>query len=554
MTRNTAASSACIAAIVALIVIVCWPGVHGFWGRDDFMQLAFARMLGSPWALFVEDHYFPVPGSIFRPLGFASMWLDTALFGTDYPAHAMVDFALHAAVALTLFGVLRSVAVSRPIGLGCTLLFGLHPAVVGTASWWSARFDLLATLFVLLGVRLAFGYRERGHASFLLAALLAALAAMLSKEVGLVVLLPLSWLWLSWAWQTPESRSKAMTAMAATWICAIAYFAWRHAVLGTATSGLTGDMPLVAAIGKGLLDWLQQAPGYLMFWARLDPMQRIALATALLALLGMIIVAAMSTRAASERGRSIDLAVCGLCLLFGPALLQAPIAAFNAAPLSASVSAIEAAMQSRLYYLTMAGFAMFLAALLMPCWNRRAAGMRAALIAALCVGVLALATASRREAASFATRSMEISASARAAVSAINALELPRADCHVAFLDVVPPPEWSIYVSMDSVIKALSPELDRVEHCYFHANYPTYFHLLAAPADPSDAAPYHPLQVDGHTVPWRVIGDVVVAYLAAPADVRASEFPEMLFLQYRDGAFRDISAGVRDGREPATLK
>ena len=70
-----------VLVIVVVVVFIGWPGVHGFWGRDDYFQLALARMIGSPWPLFAHDH-FPVPHSVFRPLGFASMWLDTRPFGT----------------------------------------------------------------------------------------------------------------------------------------------------------------------------------------------------------------------------------------------------------------------------------------------------------------------------------------------------------------------------------------------------------------------------------------------------------------------------------------
>ena len=89
--------------IVAAVSAVSYPNLHGFWGRDDFAQLALARMIGAPWALFVTDHFF-VAGSIFRPLGFFSQWLCVKLFGTDYAPNAAFDIALHAAVALYSVG------------------------------------------------------------------------------------------------------------------------------------------------------------------------------------------------------------------------------------------------------------------------------------------------------------------------------------------------------------------------------------------------------------------------------------------------------------------
>lgn len=55
--------------IVAAVALVSYPNLHGFWGRDDFAQLALVRMIGAPWQFFVTDHYFVI-GSVFRPLGF----------------------------------------------------------------------------------------------------------------------------------------------------------------------------------------------------------------------------------------------------------------------------------------------------------------------------------------------------------------------------------------------------------------------------------------------------------------------------------------------------
>src|SRR3954452_14896947 len=111
-----------VAAVVLAVALVYWPGLYGFWGRDDFMQLAFVRMIGSPWPLFAHDHYFPVPGSIFRPLGFASFWLSQGLFGADYFWNALGDLALHFAVSLALYRVIRAGAIERVPAVLCTLL------------------------------------------------------------------------------------------------------------------------------------------------------------------------------------------------------------------------------------------------------------------------------------------------------------------------------------------------------------------------------------------------------------------------------------------------
>ncbi|MDR3387758.1 MAG: hypothetical protein P4L92_11960 [Rudaea sp.] len=507
----------CAITIAALAAVVLWPGLHGFWGRDDFGQLAFVRLLDSPWPLFLHDHYF-APGSVFRPLGFASMWLCERWFGRDYAANAAVDLALHISVSLALFGLMRRTRIPRMVALPCAALFALHPAAVGTALWWSARFDLLAALFVLLSLNAAFAYRSGGPALTLVTALAAALAAALSKEIGLVAIAAQSLVWLRWAWAEPAHRARALRAVSLSWLCALIFLGWRWVVLGTLSSSLTVMVPLGDAMRRGLQAWVIQAPGYLTFWPRLDVLQRVTLGSCCAAAVVATGIVAIRQRGRIAELTNGDMVLSGVCLLLLPVVLQAPVAAF-AAPIGAQISAVETAMQSRLYYLGIAGAAIVLAALASACWNASATRLRIACVLPPMLSVLALASISRDGAQAFAQRSLEISSVARAAATAVATMPLPSSPCHVMFLDVQPPPEWGTYVAMDAVIKALSPDLDRVKHCWFHANYGTLLNLMAAPVSPADAAPYLPLEVDGRPLPWRTLGGVVLAYLRPPESV-----------------------------------
>ncbi len=547
-----------IALLVIVVFAVGWPGVHGFWGRDDYFQLALARMIGSPWPLFAHDH-FPVPHSVFRPLGFASMWLDTRLFGTAYAPHAICDLALHAGSALALFGVLRRMGVSAVVATVAALAFALHPTASGTAQWWSARFDVLATLFVLLALQAALAYRARPSALALGAALLAAFAAMASKEIGLVAPATMFLVWLRWAWHEPRTRGLALRACAYALACAALFLVWRASVLGTATSGLLGGVSLGTALGAGLRIWLRDVGGYFSYAALLATWQRALLG---LAALGFVVAWVVSrrhrravvdtnasARAAQAQTARGDLVVCGLCLLLLPALLQAPIAMLNAVPLRADFSVIEAAMQSRLYYLGIAGAALLLGALLSSL-RGDARGI------ASVVSVLALivfGSASHSAARQFAQRSVQISDIARAAVSAVDAV--PRADgpCRIFFLGVEQAPEWGGFVSMDSIVKALAERGD-VARCWIHADAPTYFHLQPAAATDADAAPWTPLEADGKAVPWLQVGALTIAFVAAPPALDTQAIATTRFLRWQNGRFDDVSAEVADGSIVAKLQ
>jgi hypothetical protein len=423
----------------------------------------------------------------------------------------------------------------------------MHPAASGTALWWSARFDLLATAFVLLALNAAFAYRASARAGALLAALAAALAAMLSKEIGLVAIAAMMIVWTHWAIVEPAQRRRALLAIGAALLCAGVYFIWRAAVLGTPASGLTGTLPLGTVIAKGLADWLHQAPGYFSYWTRLGFVARVLLVAALLA----IVLSTWRQRT----GWHNDLAplLCGACLLLLPALLQAPVAALNAQPLGIGESAVEAAMQSRLYYLGIAGAALILAVMLERV-RRAGAGMRWPALAAFVVFALfALAGTAHEDARAFAQRSSHNARIAHAAVAAVDALALPDAPCHVVFLGIEPPPEWGVFVSMDSVVKALDTDASRVARCWFHANYPTWFFLQPTPVDAAAAAPYPPLRLDGREVPWLRIGTATLAYLQAPARIGADDRLHMRYLRWNGTRFDDVTTDVAEGRLPVGI-
>jgi hypothetical protein len=540
-------------AIATAIALVYWPGLYGFWGRDDFMQLAFARMVGSPWPLFVHDHYFPVPGSIFRPLGFASFWLWQALFGTDYFAHAFGDMLLHVAVALALYRVVRVDGLERIPAALCALVFALHPVVLGAALWWSARFDLLAALFALLALRAAFDHMDRPRPASLITTSVAALAALLSKETALALIAAVGLMWLRWAWTDRAHRANAIRALVALACVTIAFITWRWLVLGTGTTGLIGEMSLVSAIGKGFADWFAYLADYLSFWPRLGAVERFIVAAVGVGLTVCIVFGWRKARPVHASSHGADLLICGFCLFALPAVLQAPVVALNATPLRADFSAVEAAMQSRLYYLSIGGAVIMLSVLI-----RRASSAGDALRIPM-MGMLALAAGafgwvSHEAAAEYASRSLLPKTMAEAAAAAVDRLELPVARCHVVLLGVEPPVEWGIYVSMDAVVKALSESLHNVDRCFIHSDYVTYFNLMGGTATPVDASPYLPHEAAGAPVPWLHVGDAVIAYLDPPHGSDVETTRGMLFLRYEDGVFRDVTADVAAGRMSVDLR
>jgi hypothetical protein len=226
--------------------------------------------------------------------------------------------------------------------------------------------------------------------------------------------------------------------------------------------------------------------------------------------------------------------------------------ALNATPLRGDASAVEAAMQSRLYYLSIGGVTILLSVLLRRVLSAKRASK--ILLSALIVAACVFGWVSRESATEFAKRTSSSRALAEAATSTIDRLTPTATRCHIVLLGVEPPPEWSIYVSMDSVVKALSPDLERVERCFIHSDYVTYFYLMDSEVTPTDATPYRPHEFEGRALGWLHIGDAVVAYLDPPATVDSATLRGMMVLRYENGAFRDVTDDVAEGRVAVPLR
>jgi hypothetical protein len=546
-----AATLIAVIVIAALVAFAYEPGLHAFWTRDDYMQLAFARLVGSPWPLFIHDHYFPAPGSIFRPLGFASFWLWQALFGTNYFAHACGDLALHVGVALALYRVLRAGAIDRVLATACTLLFALHPVAIGTALWWSARFDLLATLFGLVAIGAAIDRAKRPRQASLAITLVALLAALASKETALASACAVGGIWFRAAAHDAATRRRHVVAMGVLAAVVIVFFAWRALVLGTVSTGLIGDASLVDAVLRGFGTWWENFDSYGAFVAQPGPIHAALVAAVILigaALAGSI------RRGGIATSPCVDIVIAGACLVVLPAILQAPVAALNAASLKPDTAAVEAVMQSRLYYAGFAGLAMFVAG---SADAIAAAGRwtRAAVVLALVLVAGAFGWTSHRTAAVFAAQTSASRALAETAAVAIERTASTDDErCEIVVLGVVPPPEWSIYVSMDSVAKALAVDVDRVGRCVVRADYPTFFNLMRGETLPIDATPFVPRIVDGRPVPWLRVGAMTSAYVDAPEAFDASAYAVTRFLRDDNGVFADVTDDVLAGRIEANVR
>jgi tetratricopeptide (TPR) repeat protein len=118
----------------------------------------------------------------YRPLRFASYWLDHAV-GGGAPVYHATNLVLHAAAAVLVVRLARRLGGTGMLAALAGLLFAVHPLAVEAVAYVSGRRDLLATTLGLASVVLWLSPKPR--TGLALAALLLAVAA---KESGLLFL------------------------------------------------------------------------------------------------------------------------------------------------------------------------------------------------------------------------------------------------------------------------------------------------------------------------------------------------------------------------------
>lgn len=133
--------------------------------------------------------------SYFRPLVFLSWFTEFNIFGQSSAISHLVNlmiFLCNISLVYWLAYLLGKVKKKRNLILLasiCAALYAIHPIHVETTAWVSGRFDLMATLFTLLGCVIFISQYLTNKSSLFVNLLigLCYFCALMSKELGLVV-------------------------------------------------------------------------------------------------------------------------------------------------------------------------------------------------------------------------------------------------------------------------------------------------------------------------------------------------------------------------------
>ncbi len=184
-----------------LLALLClgafWPMFrNGFVWDDQFFVVQNPTLRGLwPAARFFQSQGSPAEGTIYpltgqRPVMAFSLALDFALWKLNPFGFHLTNFLLHLLCVFGVVALVRELSRSREAGFLAGILFALHPGHAEGVIAFLGRSDLLASLFVLLGL---FGYQRHCKASggrkalWFAGALLSFLIACFSKETGLVL-------------------------------------------------------------------------------------------------------------------------------------------------------------------------------------------------------------------------------------------------------------------------------------------------------------------------------------------------------------------------------
>ena len=167
-------------AIVALTVASYGPAITaGFiWDDDDYVTenplLHDSDGLRRIWTTTETPQYYP--------LVFTTFWVEHHLWGINPVGYHLVNILLHALNAFLLGQILWTLGLRGAWWVA--LLFAVHPVHVESVAWITERKNVLSALFYLLAFLAYLDFARSGRRRFYVLALLAFLAAMLSKTVA----------------------------------------------------------------------------------------------------------------------------------------------------------------------------------------------------------------------------------------------------------------------------------------------------------------------------------------------------------------------------------
>ena len=166
----------------ALAFLAFSPNLTDYYLSDDF-NLPYVP--GYTWREFFRQFTGPVgAGQFVRPISYASMGIDCAVFAHRPGLSHVINIALHAINALLVGALAKRLTRDATVAFVATVLFTLHPAHPEAVSWLSGRIDVLCATFGLASLLAYVHFAEVGGRRWLAASTGLLVLSTLSKEAS----------------------------------------------------------------------------------------------------------------------------------------------------------------------------------------------------------------------------------------------------------------------------------------------------------------------------------------------------------------------------------
>jgi protein O-mannosyl-transferase len=210
-TDRAALGATALAVLLVVIAAVLAPALGAGFVFDDHGLVAGSAIVRGP----LSSIWLGTDAPDYLPLTWTTFWLEWRLWGDAPAAYHALNLGLHAAAAVLLWRVLRSLGV--PGAWLAAVLFAIHPVAVDSVVWISERKNTLSAVLFLASIAAWLRAEERvergdGFAwtSLRTASLLLFAAAALAKSS--VVMLPLVLLGIAlWRRGALRRRDGALT-------------------------------------------------------------------------------------------------------------------------------------------------------------------------------------------------------------------------------------------------------------------------------------------------------------------------------------------------------
>jgi protein O-mannosyl-transferase len=183
-----------------LVLFIYWRAFTSPFVYDDLDQILNNPNLAS-WSLFVQRFLLqPVTlttsllgyaGSTYRPVFWTSLFIDRGMWGLNPAGFHATNVILHLVNGNLVFALLRRLKMPVLSAAAVALLWLSLPINTEVVAWISARSYALCTMFIMICLLSALNYIRKGGLIWGLACFVATACAILSHELGIVVL-PLS--------------------------------------------------------------------------------------------------------------------------------------------------------------------------------------------------------------------------------------------------------------------------------------------------------------------------------------------------------------------------